>query len=132
MEIPGTVLTKPNFEGLIKTAEYDVNVLKKKDAETKIKNIKDLLIEYILANMANDSGKMKDINTQISSLIQQESKDIGSANDLLEKLKEIKSDPKLRTPSELKNLQNLVTQLEKDIKSGNVGDFERLNSGFDT
>lgn len=130
MEISGSSSVQAQFYGIIQQAEHEIKVLKKEDADTKIKELKDLLIEYILANMAHNKEQMKEIESQVSSLIQKYSKDMENADELVKKLSEIEHDPKLQTATELIRLHALLAQLNKDVKSWSVGDFEGLNQGF--
>ncbi len=107
-------------------AEIDnlLDATKKKDAANTIEKLKELLIEYIEANMRGaDAADKKAIVDQIAGVLDKFGHDMDKANKLVETLKAVDSDPKEQTAAELNHLQDLIESLKKDVLSGEMNGF---------
>lgn len=104
-------------------ADELIDALKKEDAKATTKQVFELLIEYILANIKSDSEGAASIKDKLDSLIKQYSTDIENANNLETSLNAVKNDPKDQTASEVSYLQNLIAVLTQDVKSGNMSNL---------
>lgn len=100
-----------------------IDVVKKQDSKTTVKQLKTLLIEYILANMRGDVAGAEAIQGQITKLMQTYEKDIQQGNDLVGKLKTMGANPDNHSLNDLEYLQSLITALKQDVASGNMSNL---------
>lgn len=111
------------INGYVDQADELIDALKKEDAKTTSKQVFDLLIEYILANIESDSQDAESIKGKLDAVIKKYSTDIENANNLETSLNAAKNNPEDQTASEVSYLQNLISVLTGDLKSGNMNDL---------
>jgi len=100
-------------------SEADLAILliegsKKQEGKVTAKRLLELLIEYILANMGNDSDAAKAaIQGQISNVLNHFQHDIEQLNSLEEAVKGIEHSPELASPETLELLEKLISELKE-------------------
>ena len=96
---------------------------KKQEGKNTVKELKSLLIDYILAEMEGNSAEAEAIGDKIGALLTKFGNDIEKANEFKEKLQAIAEDPKKQTAAELVYLQNLIPTLLQDAIYGEMKGF---------
>lgn len=108
---------------LIGQIDGALGLLKKQDAKNTEHELISLLIQYILAQIANDTKKAKEIAGKITSLIQSYGHDMQKADHLMSEVNAVLKDPKDQTQQELSYLQGLLSLIQKDLPSGNMNNL---------
>lgn len=126
------IINNSTDNAISKTQEIDadiekalalIDVVKKQDAATTVKQLKDLLIEYIIANMKGDLAGAKAIQGQIDKLMETYGKDMQQGNELEAKLKAMQANPSGNPSKDLEYLQSLIAALTKDAGSGDMSNL---------
>ena len=84
----------------------------KADTETKIKQLQNLLIEYILAEEAKDAEAAKGIAAQIGKLVDSVGDEVKDGNAFEAKIKAIMNDPNAQTEEKVEELQKILDSLK--------------------
>lgn len=96
-------------------------VLDKEDAHNKLKELKELLIDYILANMRGNKEEIGELQSKMGALIQSYGDDMKDSKSIEEKLSSMDGDP---TKKELSYIQGLINGLTHDLKSGDLSNLK--------
>lgn len=99
-----------------------IKVLKNEDAKHTVNQLKELLIQYILANMARNKAELKSIEKKISEVLDAFHKNMSNADELAEKLKSMEKNPGTNLTKDLAYVQNLIKELRHDISTGSMRD----------
>lgn len=109
-------------------ADELIDALKKEDGKATSKQVLDLLIEYIIANMENDAQEAENVKDQLDSVIKKYGTDIEHANNLEASVDAVKNDPQVQTTSELSSLERLIKGLQLDLQSGNMSNLQSFQT----
>lgn len=100
-----------------------LDALKKEDGKSTEKDVKDLLIQYILATIAHDTAEAKEAEDKISSEIQKYGNDMKKVNGLKAEVQSVKGNPNDQTAAELAQLQSLISVVKQDLSTGNMSNL---------
>jgi len=97
-------------------------------SKVTVKEMKELLIAYILANMAGNKTEVKDIQAQMTKVTQTYENSIQEANAMTAKLKAMEGNPGVHLSQDLTYLQSVIAALEQDTASGDMSNLQNLNA----
>jgi hypothetical protein len=103
-----------------------IGVVEQQNKKTTIKQLENLLIEYILANMRGDSGEARAIQGQIDQVIQTYERNLQQGNELVAKLKAMETNPGVNPSADLAYLQSLIAALKEDAASGDMSNLDQF------
>lgn len=109
----------------IKNALALLDGVEKENTNKTIKEMKNLLIEYILANMDGDHSEAAAILSQIGKLTQTYEQHMKEGEELGKKLKAMEENPGQHLSKDLTFLQSVIGALQGDVKS--FGSMDNLS-----
>lgn len=105
-----SISSQVNME--IQGIEEMIDAIKKKEGKDTSKQVDDLLIEYIIANMMQDLEEMQGIQNQISTTINSYGNTIQNLNEVKSGVEAMKNNPSDQTESVATLLQNILEKLK--------------------
>ena len=111
-----------NIDADVQKALALIDIVDKQDGKITAQRMKELLIDYILANMRGDRTEMKAIQEQMNKVMQTYTKNIQEGNELVSKLKTMEGNS-VHSSKDLTYLQSLITALQQDVASGDMSNL---------